>query len=197
MKRVLVAGLLALPAIFATSGTANAQVFGCSQYGCGGFCFKMFPHIHQHGPLYNYGPYSGYYPFEPYGPWTADLRYNGPTGPDCGRHGCGLGGRLRGLGNGLGCHSCGSDSCDGGCGKHAWGNYALSTFGNIFHRCHPLAHKCGHKFGCADLCGSSCGTPACDKAAPCATPAPAGCAAKPADVESSPVLQTGYPRRER
>lgn len=45
---------------------------------CGGFCLRMFPFIHQHGPLYNYGPYYGYPPFEPYGPWDAYLRYTGP-----------------------------------------------------------------------------------------------------------------------
>lgn len=47
-------------------------------FGGPGLCVGLFPHIHQHGPLYNYGPYYGYPPFEPYGPWTAQLRYN-PT----------------------------------------------------------------------------------------------------------------------
>ena len=45
-------------------------------FGCADCCFRLFPHIHQHGPLFNYGPYYGYYPFKPYGPWDAYLRYD-------------------------------------------------------------------------------------------------------------------------
>jgi hypothetical protein len=52
-------------------GSASHGVFGSGPVWLG-----LFPHIHQHGPLYNYGPYYGYPPFEPYGPWTADLQYN-------------------------------------------------------------------------------------------------------------------------
>jgi hypothetical protein len=47
-------------------------------FGGPGLCAGLFPHLHQHGPLYNYGPYYGYPPFEPYGPWTAQLQYNPP-----------------------------------------------------------------------------------------------------------------------
>jgi hypothetical protein len=90
MKRILMAGLFALAGLALSSGTASAQF--CSPFS-GGICFKMFPHIHQHGPLYNYGPYSGYYPFEPYGPWNSQLQYTGPYPgtPGCGWNGCGLG----------------------------------------------------------------------------------------------------------
>ena len=78
MRRLLPAAVLAVPAFLINTEVASANPPpGLAQYGCAGFCMKMFPFIHQHGPLFNYGPYYGYYPFEPYGPWDAYLRYNG------------------------------------------------------------------------------------------------------------------------
>jgi hypothetical protein len=153
MRRVITAGLLALPAVFFVSPSAQAQCTtgacapiaagitnpfaSCKHLGCGGFCFRLFPGLHQEGPLFNYGPYYGYYPFQPYGPWTADLKYVGPTGPDCGGRGCGSCGSCR---NGLlswGKH----DSCDdGNCG--GWGGYAKATLHNVGKRIHPFGHKC-------------------------------------------------------
>jgi hypothetical protein len=108
---------------------------------------KLFPGIHQHGPLVNYGPYQGYYPFEPYGPWTSDLRYTGPTGPMNSGVGTGWAPRLQGLFNngymrrGVG----GGDSC----GSPAHGRYALTTFRNVAARLNPF-----HRFGCGTGCGN-------------------------------------------
>jgi hypothetical protein len=90
-------------------------VFPPGTFGSGPTWLGFFPHIHQHGPLYNYGPYYGYPPFEPYGPWTANLQYNpayagmyshfGRVAEDKSGHGGlftqGNGGGL-GLGTGLG-----------------------------------------------------------------------------------------------
>jgi hypothetical protein len=181
MTRFVAAGLLACPLLLAATPAAQAQ--NCNQFGCGRVCMYMFPGIHQHGPLVNYGPYTGYYPFEPYGPWTADLRYNGPRGDGacglCGRRGCGGGcsllDRLRG--------KCGSDGCGGG-----WGSYAKSTFANVFHRTHCGAHKCGKSAPSCDGCGHK-------HAAPAAAGGCAGChaALTPADTG---VVQTAG-RRER
>lgn len=201
MKRIFAAGLLALPLLLAGGSTASAQCASCGggfaglpgySFGsnylragtgyCGGTCSRLFPHIHQHGPLVNYGPYQGYYPFEPYGPWTSDLRYNAPP---CKHWGDGLGGLF---GN-LKCHGCGKHGCDGGdgCGgKHDWNRYARDTFKNVFHRCHPTAHKCGHKFDGCGSCSTPCGKPGCG-----------GCAQAPVQPEANPVMQTSYPRRER
>lgn len=231
MKRTLFAGVFALLGLALTSSTASAQL--CSPFS-GGLCFKMFPHIHQQGPLYNYGPYSGYYPFEPYGPWNAQLRYTGPypTTPGCGWNGCGLGlgghghnrgghslcnkcgghsglfskwfgsskgsglgtcnecGAGHGLGHGLGhgwlngswglsrfggattASSCSSGTCGGtattaatsslacgswGCGKTlGWGDYAKTTFKNIFYRTHPCSQKATCPVECATTCNSLC-----------------------------------------
>lgn len=181
MKRMFAAGLFALPLFLAGGSSAQAQCagggcgggpggglpgffFGTKSFAaCGGACSYFFPHMHQHGPLVNYGPYSGYYPFEPYGPWTSDLRYN--YTPPC-KH---CGGKL----GGGGCGSCG--------GGRGWGDYAKDTFRNVFHRCHPTAHKCGQSFG-------GCGTPG-----GCGS----GHAAATAEPQPNPVLQTSYPRRER
>jgi len=91
------------------------SVFPPGTFGTGPNWLGLFPHIHQHGPLYNYGPYYGYPPFEPYGPWTANLQYNpaysgvyahfGRTAEDKSGHGglftSGNGGGI-GLGSGLG-----------------------------------------------------------------------------------------------
>lgn len=77
MRRIWTTALLAVPAfLLATVGTVKASPPGYTNFGCAGHCFKLFPHIHQHGPLFNYGPYYGYYPFKPYGPWDAYLRYD-------------------------------------------------------------------------------------------------------------------------
>lgn len=77
MRRLLLTAVLAVPLLLINTETASANPPpGLAQYGCGGFCMKMFPFIHQHGPLFNYGPYYGYYPFAPYGPWDAYLRYD-------------------------------------------------------------------------------------------------------------------------
>jgi hypothetical protein len=170
MKRVVLAGFLALALGALTGGRAQAQMN--SPYKCGVICLNLFPHIHQHGPLYNYGPYYGYPPFEPYGPWTSDLRYNGQCGNgNCGGHGWGLNWNL-GLRN-RGCDSCGT----GG-----WGHYSRITFNNIFHRTHPLAHRCGQSCGLS--CGSaSTGCSSCGghtaAAAPAAVPAAPAQAAQP------------------
>lgn len=168
MRRVLWAGLLALPIMLATAEPAKAQY--CSScapgggggggglgranswygsqgpFGCGGFCFKFFGTWLQDGPLVNYGPYEGYYPFQPYGPWTSDLRYTGPTSRNqftggcgaCGRSGCGGGCGVGGLGGHLGGHLRGLFN------KKECGDYALATFGNVFHRTHPCNGRCGN-----------------------------------------------------
>lgn len=202
MRRVILAGLFALPAalLLSTSapaasppgyssatGTAVTNPFlSCKHLGCGGFCFRLFPGLHQDGPLFNYGPYYGYYPFEPYGPWTADLQYNGPTG-DCGGN-CGQCGGCRARLWHRG------DSRGSGCG--GWGSYALSTFHNVGHRVRPFAHKCM-------TCGGSGAATEAAPSADCpnrasAQAAPAEAGTPSAHVPGEPtVLQTGYPRRER
>jgi hypothetical protein len=171
MKRLLLAALLALPALLIDAKSAQAQCNGLAggncyaggtipavfaggpahphfpPFGCGGFCMGFLSRIHFHGPLYNYGPYSGYYPFEPYGPWTANLQYNAPQG-QCGKHGLGGGG---------------------------WGQYAVSTLKNVFHRVNPLANKCGGglSLGKCGKHGAGCGVAGCDGSAGCAS---GGCA---------------------
>ena len=156
MRRMLWAGLLALPVLLACADVAEAQ--GCAScgpfvgggrpsgwstgggpFGGGGFCLRLFGNTLQDGPLVNYGPYEGYYPFEPYGPWTSDLRYTGPTS-------------RRPEGGGA-CNSCGLRGCGGRCGglnlggllvhKKETAAYALSTFRNVFHRCNPCGKGCG------------------------------------------------------
>lgn len=163
MNRMFAAGLLALPVFVAASPQASAQYGGCgtagwgvtqgscAPYGCGGFCFRLFPHLHQHGPLVNYGPYTGYYPFEPYGPWNAHLQYTGPRPGDgacgwhhghcrsCGRHGWGWG------------HGRHIDAC----GDCAHRHHTLSLWSNVRGRLFPASHKAG-KLGC-----SSCGSTGC------------------------------------
>jgi hypothetical protein len=223
MNRVLAAGLLALPLVVATSTPAVAQqpivagtyfptAFGGGSHlgsGSGGFCFRFLNGIHHHGPLFNYGPYSGYYPFEPYGPWTSDLRYTGPRGPlsgDCADGSCGncKGCRTRLLGNGLG-HNLGwGKSACGDCGScgncKAWGAYAKSTMTNVFHRSHPLSHKC-HGKACETVAepAPAAGCVGCAAAAALADKLPEPVAVKePAAVEQSGgVEQAVYPRRER
>lgn len=81
MRRIVTAALLAAPLLLVGSSRASAQHPCNYGYGCGGVCLRLFPHIHQHGPLFNYGPYYGYPPFEPYGYWNPYLQYTGPVGP--------------------------------------------------------------------------------------------------------------------
>jgi hypothetical protein len=80
MRRIWTTALLAVPLVFVgTTNSGNAKSDSTNSHGfpCGyDIAFRIFPHIHQHGPLYNYGPYYGYYPFTPYGPWDPYLRYN-------------------------------------------------------------------------------------------------------------------------
>ena len=80
MRRFWTPALLAVPLVFVgTTNSGNAKSDSTNSHGfpCGyDIAFRIFPHIHQHGPLYNYGPYYGYYPFTPYGPWDPYLRYN-------------------------------------------------------------------------------------------------------------------------
>lgn len=118
MIRTSFAAALAVPILLAvpiSSASANPPV--AANFGCGGYCFKLFPHLHQHGPLYNYGPYYGYYPFAPYGPWDQYLRYDPYFYGDPGAAGGGAfgknpylfgghGGR-GGFGGKDGCSSCG------------------------------------------------------------------------------------------
>jgi hypothetical protein len=103
MRRICTTALLAVPLfLLATTNTGRANTCPSCQcgagFGCGDWCFRLFPHIHQHGPLFNYGPYYGYYPFTPYGPWDSYLRYNPffygdpyanfNAGDSSGRYGC-------------------------------------------------------------------------------------------------------------
>jgi hypothetical protein len=172
MRRMLLAGMLALPFLLATAATSAAQAPGCAAPGGGGvgavganfgygygagtggyqgpFCglflgvppaghfsagFRIFPLIHQQGPLVNYGPFAGYYPFEPYGPWTSDLKYTGSLQAPPGhfaRHGGGIGGAATG-------HIRLSELSGGG-GGHTWGSYSLATLKNVGHRIHGPHH---------------------------------------------------------
>lgn len=87
MRRIALAAALAA---FGLVGVAAANdgpgTFGM---GCRGYALRLFPGIHQHGPLYNYGPYYGYPPFEPYGDWNSYLQYTGPIPEANGHHGAG------------------------------------------------------------------------------------------------------------
>ena len=153
MRRFSLPAFLAVPLLLASSGTLIAHPPVAANFGCAGYCFKLFPHIHQHGPLFNYGPYYGYYPFAPYGPWDAYLRYD----PNWSGAGAGAGDiyglnpRLRGLGAGLHGHG-----HKGGCGFH----HASWLQGGWFrgHKWLDGGHGCGkthghgHSHGC-----KSCG----------------------------------------
>ncbi len=192
MKRFLAVGLLALPVVLLAGQEARAQ-HGCSNLGVGGFCFKFLGKLHQQGPLYNYGPYAGYYPFEPYGPWNSQLQYTGPY-PGTGGGQYGSYGWLGGFGH-AGSHGFGSGSCNAGHDRHIdhhpWGHwgrdqsacsasgsdrYARHTFLNVTGRIFPLFHK--HNWN------AGCGT--------CSAPTAYTTAAEP-----SPIVPTGYARRER
>ena len=80
MRRIAIAAMLACLGLVGSAGTIHAND-GPSTYGlgCWGNALRIFPFIHQHGPLYNYGPYYGYPPFEPYGNWNSYLQYTGPV----------------------------------------------------------------------------------------------------------------------
>lgn len=227
MKRLLLAGLLALPGLMLTGTAVRAQChggacgtlgpgaapvnafWGCKHVGgCGAFCFTFLGSIHQHGPLFNYGPYQGYYPFQPYGDWTPDLKYVGPTWHAIPKHKLfdGLGGhcgRCGGLLDKLhgGCGKCGHGGEDGGCG---WETYSKHTFKNVFHRLHPCAHKCGSKSCLDDCCNTAtCADGTCDTVpaapAPQADPSAPMLPEKPVATAGATgaIQQTGYPRRER
>jgi hypothetical protein len=99
MRHLWLTATLAVPLLFISPNKADANPPpNLAQFGCAGYCFKMFKHIHQHGPLFNYGPYYGYYPFAPYGPWDAYLRYD----PNFyGNTGAALGGNAYGLNPGF------------------------------------------------------------------------------------------------
>ena len=160
MRRILLAGMLALPLVLAMVSSAQAQGPGCGMPGgnCGpgygsasssGYSvrYRLFSCLHQDGPLVNYGPYSGYYPFEPYGPWTADLRYTGPLTSSLGG-GTAATGRLRlneisgggfgGFGGFGGVRHSPGGTCSSG---HTWGSYSLATLKNIGHRINPWHHR--------------------------------------------------------
>ena len=104
-------------------------------FGPFGFAMRMYPLIHFHGPLVNYGPYEGYYPFQPDGPWTSDLKYNGPPIPNHPH----FANRSASTGGIWGSPSLG------------WGNYSLATLRNIGLRTHPFKHRCS-------TCSASAGT---------------------------------------
>jgi hypothetical protein len=153
MIRTSLAAALAVPVLLAvpiSSADANPPV--AANFGCGGYCFKLFPHLHQHGPLFNYGPYYGYYPFAPYGPWDAYLRYDPNFYGDAGAHAGGnyygknpyLFNGSRGGHGGSGCTSCGF-----------W--HASWSFGGWF-RGHQWLHG---GFGCkSHACNACSGAPA-------------------------------------
>lgn len=142
MTRIAAAVLLAIPLLVGTAGTTAANDGPCTfGLGCGGHCLRLFPRIHQHGPLFNYGPYYGYPPFEPYGYWNSYLQYTGPV-PDP-VYGYGTGG-----GNYYGWRNGGNPHTFGGGFPHPvrGGAGLLHGGGGIIH-----GHK--HGGGC-----STCGT---------------------------------------
>lgn len=156
MIRTSLAAALAVPVLLSvpiSSASANPPV--AANFGCGGYCFKLFPHLHQHGPLYNYGPYYGYYPFAPYGPWDAYLRYDPNFYGDAGGYGGGnYFGKNPYLFNGSGLRG-GHDGCTS-CGF--W--HASWSFGGWF-RGHQWLQggfgckSCGKGASSCDGCGSS------------------------------------------
>lgn len=145
MRRIAIAALLAVPLLLAGAGQAAAGPGPFGTFGCAS-CIKLFPHIHQHGPLYNYGPYYGYPPFEPYGYWNPYLQYTGPVGPQYTEgHSHNFGHRHgnlhplfgHGLG-GVGCHSCGHRGVisgkilHGGLGGwHKGGHHGCTSCGEV------------------------------------------------------------------
>jgi hypothetical protein len=129
MRRIATSALLAALLLAGSSKAPAYDGPGTYGLGCSGWALYCFPHIHQHGPLFNYGPYYGYPPFEPYGYWNAYLHY---TGPDPATSGYGGGGQYGWIHGGY---------------PHVWGS------GNP-HPLHSGSHHPGllHRGGC-----SSCG----------------------------------------
>jgi hypothetical protein len=174
--------------------TISNPLHGCSHNGCGGFCFRLFPGFHQEGPLFNYGPYMGYYPFQPYGPWTSDLRYTGPLGGSGAAYGhcCSWGSHLNALSGKLHSLMGGHRACHGGeCST--CGGYARATWHNVGYRVNPFGHGHHKKSGCSD-CGGSITT---DAVADSALPIAPEHVTRNTEAVSEPILQAGYPRRER
>ena len=175
MRRLSQSALVAVPLLlFAGSSQLLAAPPGAANFGCGGHCIKMFPHIHQHGPLFNYGPYYGYYPFAPYGPWDAYLRYD-PLfyGDQSGATGdyYGLNPRLRGLASGM--HGLGhSGLFHHGCSSCSF-LHASWLQGGWFrgHNWLDGGHGCGHKLGHARGCTSCGGVAVAPQPAPSHDPA--------------------------
>ena len=188
MSRYALAGLLALPALLASSNAVQAQCLTCLAFG---------KFIHQHGPYYNYSAAGGGYGCGAgYGCYSGGnhahmsrggfgdghgLFHGGlfGHGNSCGTGGCGHSGWGHGGGWGYGGgffhgggggglfhHGCNS------CGHGGWGHYALSTFRNVFHRCHPCGggRSWGHGYATGNTGGcSNCGTTATPAAAQPAT----------------------------
>jgi hypothetical protein len=167
MRFLSITALLAVPLVVTTAGQAKANPIESHGFGCDGICLGMFPHIHQHGPLFNYGPYYGYYPFKPYGPWDAYLRYDpffygdpyanwqakshrneGPNTYGLRPHLAALQGHALNLFHGHGCTSCGfwhtSWLHGGWFHGHAW------LHGGFGHR---------HKSGCSTCGGVAVASP--------------------------------------
>jgi hypothetical protein len=143
MRRFWTPALLAVPLLtIPSAGSVSANPPGTANFGCAGYCFKLFPHMHQHGPLFNYGPYYGYYPFAPYGPWDAYLRY------DPNFYGGAGGGGGGGFGGG-GKYGCGKHGCGSGGFLHAsW------LHGGWFSGHTWLTGGHGHKSGCTSCSGA-------------------------------------------
>ena len=137
MRRFAFAALLAALGMLVPN-TAFANDGPCSfGLGCWGCTLRLFPKIHQHGPLYNYGPYYGYPPFEPYGYWNSYLQYTGPNplpaGTGSGAYGWIHGPRPHTFGNGF---------------PHPIlnGNGILNHGGGVFHR---------HSGGCSNCAAAA------------------------------------------
>jgi hypothetical protein len=171
MSRYVLAGLLVLPALLISSSSAKAQCLTCMSFG---------KFIHQHGPYYNYsaagcGGY-GYGCGAGYGCYSggnhAPMSRGWIGGGGLFGHGggCGYGGGWGhgggwAHGGGLFHHNNGCNSC----GRGGWGHYALSTFRNVFHRCHPCGRSGGWDHGYSSAGCSTCGTTATPAAAQPAT----------------------------
>lgn len=127
MTRLVLAAALAVPALFIAAPKAHAQmpILGGVCQGCGGGplrgcpCARLFPRIHQHGPLYNHGPYVP--TAHPYGPGG---------GPFANVHLCS---RIK---DALGGLFSSDDDDDGG---------LLST---LLHGKDCPSHRCGGRCGC-------------------------------------------------
>jgi hypothetical protein len=168
MSRYALAGLLAIPALLGSVQSASAQCFTCMSYG---------NFIHQHGPMYNYSAgYGGYGCGYGNGCYSGGNHAHMSRGWIGGGHGglFGHGGNGCGWGHGGGLfHGHGGglfhkNDCNS-CGRGGWGHYALSTFRNVFHRCHPCGRSGGWDQGYSSAGCSTCGTTATPAAAQPAT----------------------------